>query len=77
MAENPYQPGAEESMRGAQWANNRIEAAERNEGAYRASRETRSRSWHWKDIASTVLPGAIAGLFLLLMLFWVVRLFVS
>lgn len=77
MAENPYQPGAEESMRGAQWANNQIEAAQRKEGAYRTSRETRSRSWHWKDIASTVLPGTIAGLFLLLMLFWVVRLFLT
>ena len=77
MAENPYQPGAEESMRSAQWANNRIEAAERNEGAFHASQETRSKSWHWKDIVSTVLPGAIAGLFLLLMLFWVIRLVVG
>ena len=77
MSQNPYQPGAEESAEGAQWAANQINAAERNEGAYRASRETRSRSWHWKDIVSTILPGAIAGLFLLLMLFWVVRLFVG
>ena len=77
MAENPYQPGAEESMRGAQGATNRIQAAERNEGAYRASRETGKRSWHWIDVVSTYVPMAIGGLFLLLMLFWVIRLFVG
>ena len=77
MSQNPYQPGAEESAEGAQWAANRINAAERNEGAYRASRETRQKSWHWLDIVSTYGPMAIGGLFLLLMLFWVVRLFLA
>ena len=49
MSENPYQPGAPESEHGAQWANRQIVAAERKQGAYRASRETRSKSWHWTD----------------------------
>ena len=76
MSESPYQPGAPESEHGAQWANRQIVAAERKQGAYRASRETRSKSWHWTDIVSTFVPVAMAVLFLLLMLFWVIRLFV-
>ena len=77
MNPNPYQPGAEESQHRAEWANSHIEAAERKEGAYRASRETGEKSWHWTDLVSTYVPVAIAVIFLLLMLFWVVRLIVS
>ena len=73
MSQNPYQPGGEES--GARWATNQIQAAERNEEAYRSSRETRAKSWHWLNAVLTFAPAAVAGLFLLLMLFWIIRLF--
>ena len=53
-----------------------IQAAERNQDIYRESREIHSKSWHWMDVVSAFVPAAIAGLFLLLTLFWVIWLFV-
>ena len=73
MNENPYQG----SNSKAQWASNQIQAAERNEGAYRASLETGLRSWHWVDKMTTLIPAAIAGLFVLLVLFWIIRLIMA
>ena len=70
-----YGPGAESSY-DTSWAVDQIQVAERNQDIYRESREIHSKSWHWMDIVSTFVPVAIAVLFLLLMLFWVIRLFV-
>ncbi len=52
------------------WGRDQIRAAEQNEEAYRTSRETRSKSWRRIDRITTLLPAVLAGLFLLLVLFW-------
>ena len=54
------------------WGRDQIRAAEQNEEAYRTSRETRSKSWRRIDKITTLLPAALSGLFLLLVLFWIV-----
>ena len=72
MNQNP-----DEGMSKAHWASSQIDAADRSQDAYRASRETRLKSWNWFDRITTFVPAAIAGLFFLLILFWVIRLFVA
>ena len=59
------------------WGRDQIRAAERNEEAYRRSRETRSKPWHRTDKFTTLVPAALAGLFLLLVLFWIIMFIVS
>ena len=66
-----YGPGAESSY-DTSWAVDQIQVAERNQDIYRESREIHSKSWHWMDVVYTFVPTAIAGLFLLLTLFWVI-----
>lgn len=54
------------------WVSDRIRDTKRNENAYRASREIRSQSWNRFDRITTLLPAALAMLFLLLVLLWIV-----
>ena len=59
------------------WGRDQIRAAEGNEEAYRTSREARSKPWHRHDKVTTLIPTAIAGIFLLLVLLWIVLFIVS
>ena len=59
-------------MQHGSWGRKAIRDAEGNEEAYRTTRGARSKPWRRTDKMTTLAPAVLSGLFLLLVLLWIV-----